>query len=148
MHLEFQDPSPPAEPMPTPNAALNAQRTTRPSPKNAAVQTPIPSTHPSTPHSTQSSPHLPELPLPLLLAAQLLTPRLLLTHRHARLRSARDRLANDGKPVFRILIAAVGRADVPHIGFERVAAAANAHFHEIAHGVLGFGETCIPSQSV
>lgn len=39
-------------------------------------------------------------------------------------------------------VALVGGFDVPDVGFEGVAAAANAHFCKVADGILGFGEAC------
>ena len=43
--------------------------------------------------------------------------------------------------MFGALVTLVGGADVPDVGFERVAAAADAHFGEVADGVFGFRET-------
>jgi hypothetical protein len=40
------------------------------------------------------------------------------------------------------LVALVGCFDVPHVCFECVTATADAHFGEVADGVLGFCKAC------
>ena len=47
----------------------------------------------------------------------------------------------DGRyPVYRPFVALVGRFHVPHICFQGITAAANAHFRKVSDGVLCFGE--------
>lgn len=48
--------------------------------------------------------------------------------------------ADGSDAMFGAVVALVGGFHVPDVGFERVAAAPNAHFREVANGVLSFGE--------
>lgn len=49
---------------------------------------------------------------------------------------AADGSADHGQTLLRALVARVGSLDIPDVGFEDVAAAADAHFGEVADGVL------------
>lgn len=57
-------------------------------------------------------------------------------------RPARGRGPDAGDADSGPVVALVGGFDVPDVGLERVAAAADAHFGEVAEGVLGFWEAC------
>lgn len=55
-----------------------------------------------------------------------------------RRRATRGRGQDGGEAVFRPLVARVGGSDVPFVRLQRVPAAADAHFCEVADGVFGF----------
>jgi hypothetical protein len=79
----------------------------------------------------------------LPLTTQLLGLSLGFGHRRGIRRSsaASDDATDDLQSLFGVLVAILGRADVPHVGFQRVAAAADAHFCEVADCVFGFWHT-------
>lgn len=52
--------------------------------------------------------------------------------------ATRGRGQDGGEAVFRPLVARVGGSDVPFVRLQRVPAAADAHFCEVADGVFGF----------
>ena len=50
--------------------------------------------------------------------------------------------ADGSNAVLSPLIPLIGRTDIPDVGFQRIAARADAHFCEVAHGIFCFWETC------
>jgi hypothetical protein len=77
------------------------------------------------------------------LTTQLLGLGLSFGHRfRIRRRSASGGATDEFQALFGVLVAVFGGADVPDVGFQLVAAAADAHFCEVADGVFGFGHAC------
>lgn len=66
--------------------------------------------------------------------------------RQRRIGALRRRL-DRSQSMLRPLVALVGRLDIPHIGFQRIATAANSHLRKITNGILRLGQTCLRQNS-
>ena len=59
-------------------------------------------------------------------------------HRYA---LATDGSLNDSYSLFGSFVSSISSLDIPDVGLQNIAAAANAHLSEVAHSILGLDET-------